>query len=183
MKILRIHLTPVWSVWPILIALLVPASSHAAAPAALAPLDFLLGEWTAIASGRPGEPSGGFTFSLGLQDHVLLRTNYSVSPGDSVRPATRHDDLMVIHPSLASPLAADYYDSEGHVIRYTVQSPAAGQVVFLSDAAAAGPRFRLSYLLKPDGTLQGAFEIAPPGQPEAFQPYLSWMARKVGSAH
>ena len=29
------------------------------------------------------------------------------------------------------------------------------------------------------GTLNGRFDVAPPGKPEAFAPYLSWTARKL----
>jgi hypothetical protein len=53
--------------------------------------------------------------------------------------------------------------------------------VFLSDLVAKEPRYRLSYALGSDGSLDGTFEIAPPGQPEAFKPYLTWQSHKAGS--
>jgi hypothetical protein len=72
---------------------------------------------------------------------------------------------------------ADYYDSEGHVIRYAVQSPAANQAVFTSDATTGAPRVRLTYRLE-GGVLEGTFEIASPEAPDVFKPYLSWEAHK-----
>ena len=38
---------------------------------------FLLGTWTGDGSGDPGQGNGTFTFSLGLQDHIILRQNQS----------------------------------------------------------------------------------------------------------
>jgi hypothetical protein len=84
---------------------------------------------------------------------------------------------MVIYPQ-GPALRADYYDSEGHVIRYAVQADSGG-AVFLSDAVAGLPRFRLTYALVADSTLTGRFEIASPDKPEEFQPYLAWSARRT----
>jgi hypothetical protein len=60
--------------------------------------------------------------------------------------------------------------------------PGTGELTLVSDAANAAPTFRLSYTRKADGTLDGSFEIAPPGKPDTFQPYLSWTARRKGTA-
>lgn len=78
----------------------------------------------------------------------------------------------------AGELRADYYDSEGHVIRYTGTTSAPGQITLVSEPLSGAPRFRLSYELNPDGTLDGRFEIAPPEKPQSFGPYLSWTARR-----
>ena len=48
----------------------------------------------------------------------------------------------------------------------------------VSDSKPSDPRYRLSYNARDDGTLAGQFEIAAPGTPDAFTPYLSWTARK-----
>jgi len=58
--------------------------------------------------------------------------------------------------------------------------PSADQdaVTCLSEKSGSQPRYRLSYAKLKDGTLRGRFEIAPPGQPEAFKTYLEWTARK-----
>jgi len=152
-------------------------------PSALTPLQFLLGEWEAIGGGAPGEGSGACTFAGGLQDRVILRTNHAEYPASGGRPASRHDDLMVIYVDAGSQVKADYYDSEDHVIRYLVQSPRSGEVVFLSETMPSVPRYRLTYKLADNGTLDGRFEIAPPGKLEAFETYLSWSARKASRGH
>ena len=144
-------------------------------PAPLAPFQFLLGEWDGI--GDQAGATGGFTFAPGVQDRVIVRTNYSNTPPSGGRPASRHDDLMVIYVD-AGLVKAEYFDSEGHVIR-DVANTRLGEVVFLSEIRASEPRYRLTYTRGSATTLNGKFEIAPPGKPESFAPYLSWTARKV----
>ena len=162
------------------VALSLAGSAVAAAePAELQPLAFLVGEWEASGSGQPGVGAGTAVFSPGLQDRVILRTSYAEYPATGGKPGSRHDDLMIIYVGPGGGVRADYYDNEGHVIRYTVHSPAAGHAVFLSEAADGEPRFRLSYKLEPDSVLAGEFEIAPPGTPEAFKSYLTWQSRKA----
>ena len=151
----------------------------ASAPPALTQLHFLLGKWEAIPQDKPGEPSGSFVFAPSLQDRIILRTNYAEYPATENKPASTHTDLMIIYLDDASRVRADYYDSEGHVIRYAVQPAGSDSVVFLSDAAPSAPRFRLTYSVAADSTLKGQFEIAQPGKPGAFGPYLSWAARRV----
>jgi hypothetical protein len=51
-------------------------------------------------------------------------------------------------------------------------------VTFLSEPSTSQPRYRLSYEILKEGALRGKFEIAPPGQPNAFKTYLEWSARK-----
>src|SRR5881397_638086 len=85
--------------------------------ALLAPLQFLLGEWKGV--GDQAGATGGFTFAPGVQDRIIVRTNYSNTPASDGRAASRHDDLMVIYVE-GRMLKADYFDNEGHVIRYAV---------------------------------------------------------------
>jgi uncharacterized protein (TIGR02246 family) len=153
------------------------ASPRAQAPAPLAPLQFLLGEWEGI--GDQAGATGGFTFARSVQDHVIVRTNYSNTPAHGVTPASRHDDTMVIYVDDGT-VKADYFDSEGHVIRYVAQARP-GEVVFVSELKPAEPRYRLTYVSAPAG-LTGTFEVAPPGHPDAFAAYLTWHARQVTSA-
>jgi len=141
----------------------------------LTSLGFLIGDWTAVDT-PPGE-SGEFTFSLGVQDRIMTRTNFANYAARDGRPASRHDDFMIIYGE-GSELKADYFDSEQHVIRYVVQPRSDHEVVFASEAKPSEPRYRLSYTARSDGTLAGQFEVAPPGQPDGFKLYLSWMARK-----
>lgn len=151
----------------------------ASEPPELEPFAFLVGEWAASGSGQPGAGSGTFVFARDLQDQVILRRSYAEYPPADGRPASRHDDLMVLYGVPGAGARADYYDSEGHVIRYVLTSPASGQALFLSEASDDGPRFRLSYTLEANGTLKGEFAVAPPGAQETFETYLTWESRKV----
>jgi hypothetical protein len=157
----------------------VAALAQTAAPAGdpFSALQFLMGDW--VADGPAAAGSGHFEFTLDVQGQILVRRNHSEAPAANGRPATNHDDLMVIY-SEGSPTAthAIYFDNEGHVIRYAVDSSAAGAVAFLSEATVGAPRFRLSYSKLPDGRLAGKFEIAPPGKPEELKTYLEWVAKK-----
>lgn len=160
------------------LGLLIGASAlRAAEPVELQPLAFLVGEWDSSGAGEPGTGVGAAVFRRGLQDGVILRTSFAEYPAAGGRPPSRHDDLMIIYVSPAG-VRADYYDSENHVIRYSVRSPAPGQAVFLSDPVAGQPTFRLTYKLTSNGTLDGEFEIADPGSSE-FKAYLTWHSRKV----
>lgn len=150
-----------------------PASAQPKTP--LAQLEFLAGEWEAIAA-APGE-SGGFGFAFAAQGRVLVRTNHAEYAASDRGPASRHDDLMVVYAE-GGVIKTDYFDNEDHVIRYTAQVRGARDVVFASDVTAGEPRYRLSYSMGDDGLLKGQFEIAPPGQPDAFKPYLAWTSRK-----
>src|SRR5215831_12543167 len=140
----------------------------------IAALRFLIGDWQAIDT-APGE-TGAFTFKLTVQNHVIVRTNEAIYAATADRPASRHDDLLVIYAENGS-LKADYFDNEGHVIRYSVQSKPQA-VVFVSDPSPREPRYRLTYSVGADGVLLGSFELAGPGSPDAFKPYLSWKARR-----
>jgi len=142
---------------------------------ALSPLRFLVGEWEAI--DRPAGEIGAFTFKVAVQDHVIVRTNEAVYAATAGRPASRHDDLMVIYAERGA-IKAEYFDNEGHVIRYAVQPRDRNEVVFVSEPNPGEPRYRLTYTSKTSGTLLGTFEIASPATPDTFKPYLSWKARK-----
>ena len=108
----------------------------------------------------------------------MTRTNFASYEARDGKPASRHDDLMVIYSERGA-LKGDYFDSEQHVIRYHVEPRGDRHIVFVSDATPSEPRYRLTYTAGADGTLAGQFEIAAPGAPDAFKPYLSWTARKV----
>ena len=141
----------------------------------LSPLRFLIGDWQAFDT-PPGE-SGAFAFKLAVQDRIIVRTNEAVYAATAERAASRHDDLLVIYSEKGS-LKADYFDSEEHVIRYSVQARQDNGAVLVSHPNAAEPRYRLTYTIGAGGVLLGSFEIAPLGSPDAFKPYLSWKARK-----
>ena len=146
-------------------------------------LRFLIGEWEAIGEGGPGTAKGGFTFAFDLQNKVIVRKNYAEYPASANRPATKHEDLMVIYVDDAlNQIRANYFDTEGHQINYKVTSSVDDQnVTFISESLQSQPRYRLSYAKLKDGTLSGRFEIAPPGQPEGFKTYLQWISTSKGS--
>ncbi len=144
------------------------------------PYRFLAGEWAAEGGGDPGKASGGFSFAWDLKEKVLVRRNRAEYPAGQGRPASSHEDLMVIYRGEGGePTRAIYFDSEGHVINYTTTfSQDQRTLTFVSDAAQAGPRFRLSYTRGEGGVLRIKFEIAPPGKPDAFKVYLEGTARR-----
>jgi hypothetical protein len=146
-----------------------------APPADLAPLQFLLGSWEA--EPQPGGGTGRCAFTSELQGRVIVRTNHADYPAAGGRPAISHDDLMVIHAE-ASQLQADYYDNEGHTIRYTISAHPDGSLEFLSAATPGMPRYRLTYAKAPQDRISGQFEVAPPDKPAQFATYLQWFLRR-----
>lgn len=140
---------------------------------------FLLGEWVGEGGGDPGQASaGGFTFATDLQGAVLVRRNFAEYPASQDRPAFRHDDLMLIYPHSGA-TQADYFDNEGHVIRYNVYVSSGGDTLtFVSDPEPLKPRFRMSYFKAGADSVRIRFEIAPPGQPDQFRPYVEAAAHK-----
>ena len=155
--------------------------AHAAVPRPLEALSFLVGEWQGEGSGQPGTGGGACTFASGLQDRVIIRTSFAEYPSSTGKPAARHDDLMIIYAGDSGDIRADYYDSEGHIIRYVVTATAGREAVFLSEVAGEAPRFRLTYTLGTDGLMSGRFDVAPPGKPDSFSQYLAWTVKKVTS--
>ena len=144
-----------------------------------AKFDFLLGTWTAAGSGSPGEGGGEFSFAFDLQKRVLVRRSHTAYPAAANRPAFAHDDLLIIYADDQQLFRADYYDNEGHVIRYAIEFSADGNTCALtSDVSPAQPRFRLIYRKTKEGELAITLDIAPPGQPNSFKTYVSGAARR-----
>lgn len=141
---------------------------------------FLLGEWTGEGSGNPGQRNGTFIFSMGLQDHIILRHNQSDYPETKTRATFSHNDLMVIYQTPGPFFHAIYFDNENHTIQYNTHiSIDRKSIVFISDSAQAGPQFKLTYTSLADDSLLITFEIAPPGQPENFSKYLEGRAHRT----
>jgi len=137
----------------------------------LRPLGFLLGTWVGEGSGAPGSGVGSVEFMSEAAGRVLVRRNHAEYPATADRPAIVHDDYMMAFRSPDAGVQAVYADNEGHVIHYVVR---AGEdtVTMMSDTAAPGPRYRLSYRRTGGGRLFNTFEIAPPGKPDAFSVYV-----------
>lgn len=142
------------------------------------PYRFLLGDWVGEDTGGPGKGSGKISFRLDLEDKVIVRKNRAEYPAAPGRPAATHEDLMVIYRAEGgNPTKAIYFDNEGHVIHYTASfSEDKETLIFLSEAAPATPRFRLSYTKGEQGSVGIKFEMAPPGKPDAFRLYLEGKA-------
>ncbi len=162
-----------------------PAASASPSPGVRA-LDemtsFLLGDWVGEGSGAPGEGTGRFTFERSLAGNIVVRRSHSEYPAAEGRPATVHDDLMVLYPD-GRQIRADYFDNEGHVIHYTAAFVyATGVVVFDSDATAGQPRYRLTYTPLSKDRVSIVFEIAPPDKPGTFAPYVKGTARRAPAA-
>jgi len=144
--------------------------------------DFLLGEWTWVGGGQPGQGKGVSTFRPQLDGTVLVRKTHLDYPATKERAAFAHDDLIYVYrdPQDDS-LHAIFFDGEGHVIRYAVTvASGASSIEFLSDAAPAGTRCRMTYARAGADSVTEKFEIAPPGKPNDFATYVEFMAKRVG---
>jgi hypothetical protein len=151
-----------------------PAKVVLAASSPLDCLHFLVGTWTGDSTGTD-RGTGFFRFESKMNGRVLLRTNHADYPAQDGHPETVHDDFMAIEAG-ASGLKATFVDNEGNAILYSVQCGEGGKsAVFLSPAESGRPQFRLSYRLADEASLEGLFEIAPPGG--AFTPYKRWIGR------
>jgi len=135
---------------------------------------FLLGSWVAVDSnGVPGQASeGGTTFTTDLQGAVLVRKNLAVYPATKDRSAAIHDDLTIFNRTGDS-VRADYFDSEGHQIRYIATFDAASNTwTLISEIIAGVPRYRFSYAQISPEDLKLKFEIAQPNAPDSFKTYV-----------
>ena len=145
-----------------------------------APFEYLLGEWVGEGGGQPGQGTGEFSFHPDLQNRILVRKNYAAYPPTKDRPGFRHDDLMVVYRESdnASPRAL-YFDSEGHVIHYSITASSDKKTIeFLSEVLPSSPRYRLTYVRTGSDTLTLKFEIAPPGKPDSFSTYIEAKAKR-----
>ncbi|HRC85176.1 MAG TPA: hypothetical protein PK413_06175, partial [Thermoanaerobaculia bacterium] len=139
-------------------------------------------EWVAEGGGQPGTGAGSFSFQLEAGGAVLTRHNVADYPAAEGRPASHHEDLMVLYQEAPDgALKAIYFDSEGHVLHYAVDvSAGQGDVRLVSESVPGAPRFELRYRKAGEAGLSGEFNIAPPGKAE-FGPYLRWTARRTAS--
>jgi hypothetical protein len=164
------------------------ASSAPADP--LAPLNFLLGTWSAktdtSASSAGAQSSGAYTFRRDLNGHALVRLSSAAAcNGPADFDCAHHDQLTIFADPNAlaahkSSLLALYLDNEGHVIYYTLSTPDAHTAIFNSQNAPSQPKFRLVYHLDGDGPkaiLSGKFQMAAPGSAD-FHSYLEWSGPK-----
>ena len=136
--------------------------------------EFLLGEWVGEGGANAtDQATGASKFYLDLDSTILIRESYADYPASNERPAYSHKDKMIIFQQ-SSTTKAIYFDNEGHVIDYDVRfSDDFDTVTFVSEISPDAPRFRLTYTREKEERLKLEFEIAPPGKPESFSPYLT----------
>ncbi len=142
-------------------------------------LSFLEGTWSATTPGGASAPSvaGAYMFKRELGGHVLARHSTSASCKAPADFDCEHGDLLYVYPDgPGQVLKAIYFDNEGHVIHYEVTMPTRNRVVFLSDPAVPGPKFRLVYELK-ESVMSGKFQMQMPGQAD-WKSYLEWSGAK-----
>jgi hypothetical protein len=140
---------------------------------------FLLGKWEGVGKGAPGTGGGTFSFELALDGNVLIRHSHSEYPASKDRPATIHDDLMLVYRD-GDATKALYVDNEKHVIHYDVIVSASPRTItFTSPADPSAPRFRFIYRVIDADTVNNRFEMAPPGKPDAFALYIEGDAKRV----
>jgi hypothetical protein len=138
---------------------------------------FLLGEWIGEGSGQPGQGGGTFTFYTDLNQNILVRKSHSEYAASGNRPATIHDDLMVVYPeSSGVPTKAIYFDNEGHVIDYSI-AYSNGSIVLTSEKKANIPVFRLTYTPIDSETVNTKFEMSQDG--EKFMTYIEGKSKKA----
>ena len=150
------------------------APSNAAVADPFQSLSFLEGTWDAnVQNNAAIKVAGGYSFGRELGGHVLARhgTNDPKCKAPASFDCAHSDLLYVFQEAPGSPLKADYFDNEGHVIHYNVSTPAPTSVFFVS-APGPGPQFRLSYELAA-GVLTGRFQVRPPGRADWYT-YLEW---------
>jgi hypothetical protein len=137
-------------------------------------LRFLEGTWEAkTPAGSGPAASGTYTFRKELGGHVLARHSTSESCKAPADFNCDHGDLLYVYQDASGqPLKAIYFDNEGHTIHYNVLAQSPSQAVFLSEASAPGPRFRLVYELK-NAVMSGKFQTQMPGGTE-WKSYLEW---------
>jgi hypothetical protein len=140
---------------------------------------FLMGDWVGGGSGQPGQGEGTFSFSLDLQGRVISRRSRIEYPASAGRPASIHEDLMIIFKTPGLPEKAVYFDNEGHAIEYVaILADDGNSVTFVSSWDFSNPIFRLTYTKTADGGLAVKFEMAQPDRPSEFKVYLEGRARR-----
>ena len=150
-------------IFAILLLTLAAAHTHAQDKDTWSQWKWLIGEWSGEGSGLPGAAKGTFSFKYDLDAKVLVRKSHTAYPATKTKPASVHDDLMIIYPDNAGkPVRAIYFDNEGHTINYNI-TYVKNAVVLNSERTEGAPLFKLSYNLLPDGRINTKFEMSEDG--------------------
>ena len=140
--------------------------------------EWLIGEWKGEGGGKPGNGSGTFSFKPDLNEKILVRKNHSEYPATGSKPATIHDDLMVVYPDYTgAPSKAIYFDNEGHTINYSISYPGNYSIVMTSEKIPNVPIFRLTYTLPEKETVNTKFEMSQDGT--TYTTYVEGKSKKM----
>ncbi len=138
---------------------------------------WLIGEWQGEGDGNPSHGSGGFTLKPDLNEKILVRKAHSEYPATANKPATIHDDLMIIYPDYSgSSSKAIYFDNEGHTINYSI-SYSDSSIIMTSEKNQNMPVFRLTYRLLSDNNVNTKFEMSQDGI--TFSTYVEGKSKKI----
>jgi hypothetical protein len=137
---------------------------------------WLTGNWIGEGKGEPGSSEGSFTFRFDLDQNILVRNSHSEYPATADRPAMKHDDFMVVYSNGSGiPDRAMYWDNEGHVIEYVLNTTDSS-AVFQSAKLGNGPVFRLSYIRLAEDRANVRFEMSRDGK--SFLTYVEGKCRR-----
>jgi hypothetical protein len=158
-----------------ILTLTLSASAQSAPKPDWSPWNWIIGTWDGQAAGKPGAGTGSFSLLYSLDHAVLLRKSISSYKASANAAKTKHEDLMVVYEE-NNHWRADYWDSERHVIHYSI-TMGEGTATFLSDKSANSPTYRLVYKRMVKGALSVEFAVAPPGSQE-FKTYVSGICQR-----
>jgi len=112
-----------------------------------------------------------------LDNKILIRKGHTEFPATDKKPASSHDDLMIISlDSNDNPTKAVYFDNEGHTINYNI-SYAGDTIVLTSEKINNLPVFQLTYLLLDNKTVNIKFEMSWDGV--NFMTYIEGKSKKT----
>lgn len=138
---------------------------------------WLIGEWKGEGSGKPGQGEGSFSFQFDLDSKILKRKSHTEFPSNNNSPAI-HEDLMILYSDFSGGLSnAIYFDSEGHIINYSVTTSDTS-IIFLSERIAVDiPIFKLTYTLLDKNTVNTKFEMSQDGN--TFTTYIEGKSKRM----
>lgn len=152
-------------------------ASFAQQPSSWDNWQWLLGEWNGEGTGKPGEGNGTFSFTFDLDKKILVRKSLTKFPATDLKPASIHEDLMIIYLDFSgNPSKAIYFDNESHTIQYSIQY-SDKTITFLSEKIPNVPVFKLSYSWLSDNTINTKFELSQDGQ--NFMTYIEGKSSKI----
>lgn len=122
-------------------------------------LHFLIGEWIQEINGE-FEMGEGLSYGYNLNKKIITRKNlraYFQAKGEENSDCK--NALIVYLSNNEEESRADYYDSEGNVITYSINFTE-NKIFFSSNNEILAPRFRMRYTLLSDNSINIKFDIA-----------------------